>query len=67
MSALNWNYILFGGAALGLVVFFPVGVMILTCAVLNYISPYLKRDVKPKEEANGYFKEEHLYGQRVNW
>ena len=73
MSALNWNYILFGGAALGLVVFLPLGVILLVLAVLNWVQGMMKPQIKPqikydkpKTSLSGYFEEIDLYEQRTN-
>ena len=66
---MNWNYILFGGAALGLVLFLPLGVILLVLAVLNWVQGMMKPQLKyskPKTSLSGYFKEIDLYEQRVN-
>ncbi len=70
---MNWNYILFGGAALGLVIFLPLGVILLVLAVLNWVqeqmNPKMKPQIKyskPKTSLSGYFREIDLYEQRTN-
>ena len=66
---MNWNYILFGGAALGLVLFLPLGVILLVLAVLNWVQEQLKPQIKyskPKTSLSGYFREIDLYEQRIN-
>lgn len=70
---MNWNYILFGGAALGLVIFLPLGVILLVLAILNYIPTYFKSNTnpvesrdKPRLSMSGYFSEEGIYEERIN-
>ena len=66
---MNWNYILFGGAALGLVLFLPLGVILLVLAVLNWVNDLVKPQIKydkPKLSISGYFTEEGIYEERIN-